>query len=268
MAISVDCGRHAVKAIFNGRRLTYPSVVGEWRERKITEGGNYEVSINGQRYFVGELAQHESRYARDMTTKSKIHEETKILTLTAIALLAETERVQLVTGLPVDQHTPETKAELRRLLAGIYDIEINGVKKHIRLAEADIIITIEGAGAYIAESPPGKCRVIDAGSRTINTVTIDENKKYRDLQSGTLDYGCMELQADDKAEQFSRRIITDLSKLWVKYSGETVLLTGGGAGALEPYLSKHYKVRQVSNPIYANAIGYHTLGARMWQKQG
>jgi len=267
MAISVDCGRFAVKAV-DGRRLTFPSVVGEWRERRITEGGNYDVSINGQKYFIGELAQQESRFARDMTTRSKIHEETKILTLTAIALLADTERVQLVTGLPVEQHTPSTKTELRKLLSGIYDVEVNGVKKHIRLAESDIVITIEGAGAYIAESPPGKCRVIDAGSRTINTLTIDENKKYRDLQSGTLDYGCMELMADGNTEQFSRRIITDLSKLWVKYSGEPVLLTGGGASTLEPYLSRHFKVRQVGNPVYANALGYHALGVRMWQKQG
>jgi plasmid segregation protein ParM len=265
MAISVDCGRYAVKSV-GSRKLTFPSVVGEWRQRKISEGGNYDVAINGNRYFIGELAQQESRFARDMTTRSKIHEETKILTLTAIALQAETERVKLVTGLPVDQHTDGIKAELRRLLSGIYDLEVNGIKKHIRLAESDIIVSIEGAGAYMAESPPGKCRVIDAGSRTINTLTIDENKKYRDLQSGTLDYGCMDLAADDKTEQFSRRIITDLSKLWVKYSGELVLLTGGGAGILEPYLCKHFNVRQVSNPVYANAIGYHALGVRMWQK--
>jgi plasmid segregation protein ParM len=263
--LAVDCGRYGVKAVSGSKKITFPSIVGEWRERKISSGGNYELTINGEKFFVGELAQQESRYARDMTIKSKIHEETKILTLAAIGLLTDCERIQLVTGLPVDQHTEAIKRQLKQLLSGVYDIEINGRKRHITLAESNIIVSIEGAGAYVAENLPSKCRIIDAGSRTINTLTIDENKKYRDLQSGTLDYGCMDLQADDKTEAFSRRIIADLSKLWVSYNGEPVLLSGGGAEALQPYLSKQFNTKVANNAVYAYALGYQAMGAKIWQ---
>lgn len=263
--VSVDCGRYAVKS-YGNKKIIFPSIVGEWRERKISSGGEYEVTINNQRYFIGELAKEESRYARDMTTRSKIHEETKILTLTSIALQADSGRVQLVTALPVEQHTPKNKENLKKLISGNHTIEINGIRKNIIIAETDIIVSIEGAGAYIYAPLSAKCRIIDAGSRTINTLTIDEKGKYRDLESGTLDYGCMDLLLDDRAEQFSRKIITDLSKVWKKYSDETVLMTGGGAGVLGKYLSKQFNTMMISDPIYANTLGFYKLGVSAWRK--
>ena len=262
--VAADCGRHAGKSLGEIKSII-PSVVGEWRVRTITEGGDYEVIINGHKYFVGELAQKESRFARDMTTKSKIHEETKILTLTAIGLVASDEKVKLVTGLPVDQHTPSEKERLKNLLVGDYDIKINGNHKKIKLTPENIIVTIEGAGAYISSGQKGKCRVIDAGSRTINTITIDENGKYIDLQSGTFDYGCMNLNDDENAKEFTRQIITDLSKKWKNYNKEPVLLAGGGADIIEKYLKEHFSVKKLSNPIFANVYGYQALGVSLWR---
>lgn len=75
--VAVDCGRNSVKVFDGTCQLSIPSCVGEWRQRRISEGGDYEVEIDGQRYFVGELAEFESRFKREIVSRSKIHEETR-----------------------------------------------------------------------------------------------------------------------------------------------------------------------------------------------
>jgi len=268
--VSIDCGRRAVKA-FNGQRaLSIPAVVGEWRERNVSEGGNYSISINNEKYFVGDLAANESRFRREMVTQSKIHEETKILTLSALALMAVPgERIKLVTGLPVEQHTPDIKQEYIRLLSGRYDVEVNGTRSTIALGEDDIGITIEGGGAYWANNPGRMCRVIDLGSRTINALTI-KNGKFIDVDSFTLNYGCIEIEnagTDAAAEQLARRVYADLSRRWLNVKSEKILLAGGGALAMGNWMQEYYPTaRIVEDPINANARGNYWLGCQRWGK--
>jgi len=279
--IGVDSGRQGVKAVTEGnRRIFIPSVVGEWRKRKISEGGDYEVLINGQQYFVGELAAMESRFRREMTSRSKIHEETRVLTITAIALLATPgEEIRIVTGLPVDQHILEIKQEYTRLLSGCHTIKINdGPQREIVLTDNGIAITIEGAGAYWSEvlrerKFSGKFRVLDLGSRTINALTIN-GTRFVDVDSFNLDYGCLEVQNacnnpnDGVAEQLARRIYAELSQRWMDLNDELVLLAGGGALLMEQWLTRHFKGAQIlEDPVYANALGYYLMGKAKWQKQ-
>ena len=273
--IGVDCGRNGVKAVSGFRRVFIPAVVGEWRRRKISDGGEWEIDINGEKYFVGSLAQTESRHKREMVTKSKIHPETKILTLAAIALLAVPgNEIRLISGVPIEQHTDEEKYAYIRLLDGRHIVTVNGIRKEFTLDAQFIGITFEGAGAYYSESlvgnkTMGRCRVIDIGSRTINALTL-LSSKFSDLDSTTLNYGCIDLIGgdDEQAEQFARRIFADLSKRWMDYStSDSVLLTGGGALLLEDQLKKHYRqARVISDPVFANALGYFRMGEKRWQK--
>ena len=157
--ISIDCGRSSLKAVSGTKRLSIQSIVGEPRELKIGDYGDYDVTINGQRHFVGELAERESRFKREMVSRSKIHEDTAILSLTAVSLLAEQgESIRVVTGLPVEQHDQQTKMAYAKLLSGNHIITVNGTKKNVRLSEDDIAVSIEGGGAYWAESMRGNCR--------------------------------------------------------------------------------------------------------------
>ena len=99
--ISIDCGRDTLKSVTGNRKVSIKSTVGEPRELKIADYCDYDVVINGQRHFVGELAERESRFRREMVSRSKIHEDTAILSLTAIAMLANEPDIRVVTGLPV-----------------------------------------------------------------------------------------------------------------------------------------------------------------------
>jgi len=54
--IGADIGRCEVKLCSNGDIVRFPARVGEWQQREISSGGNYEVEIDGEKWFVGELA--------------------------------------------------------------------------------------------------------------------------------------------------------------------------------------------------------------------
>jgi hypothetical protein len=54
--IGADIGRCEVKLYSNGDVVRFPARVGEWQQREISSGGNYEVEIDGEKWFVGELA--------------------------------------------------------------------------------------------------------------------------------------------------------------------------------------------------------------------
>lgn len=271
--IAIDCGRDTLKAISGNRRASIKSTVGEPRDLKIGDYGDYDVVINGTRHFIGELAERESRFKREMVSRSKIHEDTAVLSLTAIALLATDTDIRVVTGLPVEQHDIQTKRDYIKLLSGNHIITVNNQRYNIRLPENHIAVSIEGGGAYWAEPVKGKCYVIDLGSRTVNAVCV-QNNRFRDVDSLTLNYGCLELTnasdtpTDIVAEQLARRIYADLSRRWLDIRNDTVLLVGGGALLMEQWLRKYYSGARLSaDPVWSNALGYYQLGCMKWQSK-
>lgn len=282
--VGIDVGRHRVKAVSGTKQVDFRSKVGEWRQMRLVEGGDYEVEINGKKWFVADLAD-ESYFPREMSTESKVHEETQILFLTALALIIEPDNhVAITTGVPVIQHTLDSKAALSGLLRGQYEVKINGTSGKYNVDTLGIVP--ESGGAYwdllldslgrprngwLAEQT---VRVIDIGSRTINYCTIDAGRKYRDRDSGTLNYGGFELDnAGSRHEQaheaFARRIVADLSRRWLNYnpSQEAVILVGGGALLLGPWLRRHFPIVHIpEDPVFANARGYYKMGVARWNK--
>jgi hypothetical protein len=286
--IGAEAGRRLTKVVVDGVKKSFPSTVGEWRTRNLEEDRDYEIEINGEKYFIGDLAA-ESHFRRDMSTVSKIHQETKILFLAAIALVATDEHLIITTGLPINQHTPPIKRQLSDLLHGCYQIRINHQKPKL-LNIHDIGIVAEGIGLYWDEllndqgaiqnkwlATQSIVRTLDLGSRTINLATItytpDGKRNYLDRESDTLDYGYLALEAagnlDEKVyDSFCRRIIADASKLWLTYNPlkDVVLLGGGGVLTLGPFLKEHFPISLVAqDPLFGNASGFRKMGMVRWQ---
>ena len=272
MIIGLDIGRNKVKAYSKDHKIVFPSRVGEWRERKLTSGGDYELEYNGQKYFIGDLAE-ESYCVREMATESKIHDETKLLFLTVLAIANQSE-YNVIIGLPVIQHILAVKESFITFLSGKYSVKLNGNWRHFSLS--NISIVAESAGAYWSEvlnfrgevinlsMTNDLVRIIDIGSRTINYCTIN-NKKYLDKDSGTLPYGTIELEnAGNNKEQFSRKIIADLSKNLRNLNG-TILFSGGGSILLYEYLKQQYPNSILcDDPLFANAKGFYKMGVARW----
>lgn len=270
--VAIDTGRDTIKPL---NTKQFRSVVGDWQKRNLSNDGNYEVEINNEKYFVGDLALDESVACREMATESKIHIETKILFLTALGLTATEEDPLIITGVPIKQFTIETKEKLEKLLCGNYIIRINNsTSKRVRVNS--ITIAPEGGASFwyaLSKNPllaNGKKRIVDIGSRTINYATVN-GKKYNNRDSDTLQYGCLKLK-DDRItlEQFAHKIVADLSKAWLEYDPENdlILLTGGGSILLGDILKKHFKNCEIiEDPIFSNVQGYYRMGVEKWVKQ-
>lgn len=263
--IGIDTGRNSTKVVSN-TTTTFPSIVGTARNLRLENAADYRVTIGGDSYFVGHLA-NESYDRREMASESKIHQETRILFLTAVALAGYTNPV-ITTGLPVAQHTPETKALLNALVRGKHTIKVNNNPAKVFSVES-IQVVPEGAGAwwdavldnqgYIANHSllhQPVTRILDLGSRTVNYLTLLSGK-YLDRGSGTLNYGCMELENIDP-ELLARRILADLTRRWPDMTpNDTLFLTGGGALVMKDAFAQS---QCADNPVTANARGYRKLG--------
>ncbi len=289
--IGIDVGRDSVKVITARSKLEFKARVGEWRDRKITSGGSYEVEIDGEKYFIADLVE-ESFFGRQMLLSSKVQPETRVLFLSALALSIEnSDNFTVNTGIPIQQYTPENISEMLTFLSGNYQVKINGEYRQVNVQ--NINIAAEGEGAYwdyvlndVGElvnnrnfSKKDIVRVIDIGSRTINFCSV-VGERLLDRDSGTLPYGILELTnaidddmeiediKEEMFEEFTRRIIADLSRKWLSRNlkKNIVLLTGGGAILLQKYLRQYFPVVIVSNdPVFANARGFYKLCASKHQ---
>lgn len=282
--IGVDTGRSMVKVVSGKKRYKFPSKVGEAREMNIGESGDFLAEIDGEKFFVGNLSE-ESYFARSFVSESKLHEDTKTLFLTAIGLVADPneDKIMITTGLPISQHVPEIKKQFVELLAGEHVVKINNKSKIKFTIQDNIGIVPEGGGAYwdvvldqnatIQDEIVAnlKVRCIDIGSRTTNFCSINA-KRYLDRDSGTLNYGILELYnakkipTDDDCKQMVRRIVGDLSKRWLDDEYDVLLLAGGGSLMLEKFLRQAYPMARIVNDAeFSNASGYWKMGVAKWQ---
>ena len=138
--IPIDTGRSSTK-LLDG--VSFKSVVGDWHHREmISDGEEYEVIINGkEKYFVGQLALDESYAPVEMNTASKIHNQTRVLFITGVALSISEDDSDLfiVTGVPVSDFNTTTKTALEDLLYGKYDVQINGVHKKFTINNITLV---------------------------------------------------------------------------------------------------------------------------------
>ena len=129
--IGLDIGFGFTKGT-NGRdSLVFKSIFGDasdiqYREQMLgtpTIEEHLHVSIDGQEYFVGELAERQSN-VRSFTLDQNqfISDFSKVMALTAISNLAErNEPVRVVTGLPISYYRRHRK-ELKERLKGRYPV--------------------------------------------------------------------------------------------------------------------------------------------------
>lgn len=261
--IGLDIGRSGVKVYTGTSMFTFPSIVGEGVERKLKSQygeGSFEVHFLGEHYFIGPLAEHESDNWRYMLMDNKAHSDTLLLALVAICR-AKLSDVTVVTGLPVVQHDDENKRNIRNLLignrAGLWDLTVNGERRVIRIT--DVKVAVEGGGAFWSAPQDGLVRIIDAGSKTINYVTM-RDQRYNNRESGTLSFGFSTVSSDNPREM-AKRIAGNLGgRNWK--AEDAVLVCGGRARELADLLSAEFfpKAVPMNNPLYANAVGFYQAG--------
>jgi len=271
--IPVDTGRNETK-LLDG--ISFKSIVGDWHHREMSDGGEYEVIINDkEKHFVGQLAEDESFAPTSMNTASKIHNQTRVLFITAVGLsIVENESdLLIVTGVPIIDFNTTTKKALEDLLYGDYDIQINGERKKFSINNLKLVPEAVASFQYALYKDEslaiGKKRILDLGSLTVNYATIKETK-FITRDSGTVQFGSIKLKdnhIDDK--QYVQKIISELSEKFTDYEdSDRILLTGGGALKFGDLFKQFYKnVEIITNPVFSNTNGYHRMGLKAWANQ-
>lgn len=133
--IGIDLGFGFVKATNGEKDFIFPSVVGAGQDLTyrselttyVDPIENLSVSIEGKKYFVGDLAIRQSEIlSRSLGENHAQEKNTKILLLTALALFVQgdSEEFNVVTGLPPSYYLA-FKDELAEMVKGNHSIIIN-----------------------------------------------------------------------------------------------------------------------------------------------
>ena len=216
--VSVDLGYGYIKAVSsNGKKVLFPSLVGRGHDRTLSGlfySPNNDLTechfkINGEHYFIGELAKRESSTSTRIFEQDRYtHEYTRILLNAAIQLVSDENVVRLVTGLPLDFYQSQAK-EVKSKIQGIYpELEwvsgpLGKVNRKISVEQA--LVFPQGAGAILSAllseqltpvypelmEAGVKVGLVDIGFRTTDYIVVEMQGKgmFKPLPnlSGTID---------------------------------------------------------------------------------
>jgi plasmid segregation protein ParM len=265
--IAIDNGRAFNKVVTQAKTFSFPSVLGEWKDRsgfKETKFGDYdlEIEFSGKRWFGGTLAKYESTFQCTMHTETKDRMENLINILTGIHLATDSSNVRVITCQPIKVHNDENKQKIKEMLMGEKVITVNGRTKTFFIE--DVLIACEGGvAAYSLQSYPKLLRLLDVGSATINAATLRDSK-FVFNESLTLPFG-LDTEEDVDLEKMASKIISECSKKWKPTNH--VVLVGGGAEKLLPYIQDYFKKTSLHpNCQFANAQAMYKVGVSIWQK--
>ncbi len=211
LRIGFDAGYGYMKAVAgNGKKIIIPSLVGEGFKRQygdIFGSGsnsileNLHIEIDGEHFFVGELASLESKNCSYAFDQNKIlHINTKVLLSTAIMLLADDtkEDIAIVVGLPFSDYVNQKKQMQNYLdtfkTEAILHSNDKTVERQIGFKVAAVFPQAAGAIFQIAEhydfGVDGLIGCIDIGTKTTDfTVFAPRRVRLVENMSGTLDVG-------------------------------------------------------------------------------
>lgn len=293
--IGVDRGRDTLKAYGENGELIYPAVVGEWHKRNLNsnrkEENEYDVIVDNEKHFIGNLALKISDYPIRNINADKINEETKTLTLIAVALLSKyiEPRISLVVSLPIDDYNEENQERLINMLKGKHEVTINQ-EKTVKMTIENVYVAPEGLALlyYMTLDNQGKevennnipanFRILDAGSMTHNLATfkygelVDKKTATFTIKKGLYYVTQGEREPNEKEiNNFVRMLMTgEVALKWSDYNPneEPVFGTGGGMYQEEKFLKEYFpSLKVIDNPLFGTAIGCYRLGAYLCHQQ-
>lgn len=282
LILGIDAGNHKAKVAGEYGVDTYRTAICGWLERNIEEvhgKDDMEFKIDGRKGFAGTIAIYEDEYGGgSMYGESKAHGDTKIRVLLAIYRYLKNycagkgiRDISIVTGQPIISHTDTEKSKIIEMLEGPHEYTVNGEEVSIHIQ--NVAVGAEGSGAYWSNPEMGKVHVIDVGSGTVNCATIFDGK-YINRSSDTFNFGMETVNNKEDLEGITGGIVRGTSRLKYDKKNE-VLLCGGIAKEIFPYIASHYpktKLIQpilatregikICEPVYANAVGFYMLAKK------
>ena len=196
--IGIDLGFGFVKATNGEKDYIFPSVVGAGQDLTyrselttyVEPIENLSVSVDGKKYFVGDLAIRQSEIlSRSLGENHAQEKNTKVLLMTALAMFVqgESEEFNVVTGLPPSYYLAHKDA-LAEMVKGNHVITVNtdGTDRKKTIIVDKVKIIPQPLGTLFQklfdakgvledkESARNKIGIIDVGFRTTDFAVVDK----------------------------------------------------------------------------------------------
>jgi plasmid segregation protein ParM len=210
--IGLDIGFGFSKAVNSRDTIVFKSIFGEasdiqYREQMLGTpaiGEHLHVSIDGQDYFVGELAERHSN-VRSFTLDQNqfVTEFVKVMALAAISNIAERkEPVRIVTGLPISYYRRH-RDEIERILKGKHEVTLTdhmGQSQKAPVTVSHVRVIPQPFGSLFNQMLNNmgevadkrfvqqKIGIIDIGFRT-SDYTVADKTRYSERGSRTTESG-------------------------------------------------------------------------------
>lgn len=210
--VGIDIGYGFLKITDGENNLVIPSVIGNAVELTFDMGystkdiTNIRVEVDGEEYFVGELAIEQSDHPyRSLSVDRTTDTVTKVMFLTSLGLLSDhaVESFTVVTGLPVKDFTMYKQTYMDKF-TGTHEITIFGEKKIIHVEKVIVVPQPYGSfcdGLFTAEGEidedfaSNHVGIIDIGYGTSDFIQV-KNYRYLERYSSTSANGISSIYRD------------------------------------------------------------------------
>ncbi len=204
--LAVDIGYGYTKGMTSRGQVILPSVVGSAEairfDMDLTASRGVILEVDGRDFFVGEQAILQSgsvAQTLDVTRTGSVEQKTLFYAVASDLVKTTTDRLVVVTGLPVADYDDRNRAALREMLAGEHTVTRRG--KHTRRFVVEHVYIIpQAVGALYAlilnragvlvdgDLAQGRVGVVDVGTLTTNFALM-ERLQYIETGSGSITQG-------------------------------------------------------------------------------
>lgn len=209
--VGLDVGFGFVKVVAsNGKWALFPSIVEEGRDLQLQSGfgsqsvvDNLSVDLDGQRYFVGNIALRETDAELDVDPDKIFNADFDSLLYTALALVSQRadQEFNVYIGLPINFYRTQRTRFVDNLKTKRASRFVKLVGQEVRLLKIKNLEIFPQAGGAIfnqildfrsevrtARLAKGKIGVIDAGTKTTDCIYM-EDLKFVDQKSFSVNDG-------------------------------------------------------------------------------
>jgi plasmid segregation protein ParM len=210
--VGIDIGYGFLKVTDGLEHFVIPSVIGNavdltfdmgYTQKDLT---NIRISVDGEEYFVGELAIEQSDHPyRSLSVDRTTDTVTKVMFLTSLAMTTEhpIESFKVVTGLPVKDFTMYKQTYIDKF-TGTHEIFLHGEKRLIHIEKVIVVPQPYGSfcdGLFTAEGEidedfaENHVGIIDIGYGTSDFIQV-KNYRYLERFSSTSANGISSIYRD------------------------------------------------------------------------
>lgn len=263
--LAIDNGGYSTCVREGNNFHVLPSAKGMYKEMNLrSKHGDFDyiLEVEGKKYMMGTLAV-ESKFPLEMYTDSKANMFYELSVLLAVFLYGKKDNVIMVS-VPISRHNEEEKEIIKRRLEKKWEVVVNGKKKAFEISK--VLVAPETVSAFWVDTPRGKTRWVDWGSRTVGygtTINNSNEMKFINKESGTFEKEGMGAKSVEReeVEYLAEYVAGKLLALWDRE--DRVINIGGGLfkGDIVKFMKGYFpNSGTVNNPQTYLVDGMYKLG--------